>query len=175
MLTMRRILIQIIANPQYLFQYNIFIETSTGNGDMAAWASDLFDDVYSIETRIRHHNHAALKYGDMYNIDFLPGDPRILLPLILEGLTVPCVFWLNAQLGDELNAIVRHSWEHKLAHLILIDNIDMGLLTEVLAEADNMVGHYLYHICQGAIILYPDNMDELVETITTKATTVNSS
>jgi len=64
-----------------------------------------------------------------------------LLPLILEGLTEPCVFWLDAhfvdnchwayQLNDEcslreeLEAIAAHSWEHQLRHLIFIDDAEL--------------------------------------------------
>ncbi len=159
--TIKYILPQLLREHQFFS----FIETSTSNGDTAAWAADLFDNVYTIETRLSKHNHAALKYGDIYNVDFLPGNPRTLLPLILEGLTEPCVFWLNAQLDNELNVIAKHSWKHKLAHLILIDNINMDLLVEVLTEADSMVGSYRYYICQDTLILYPDYMDELVESI----------
>lgn len=168
---MKHVLVQILANPQYLFKYNVFVETSTGFGDMAAWAADLFDDVYSIEVRIRQHNHAALKYGDIYNVDFLPGNPHILLPLILEGMTVLCVFWLNAQLDEELNAIAKHSWKHKLAHLVLIDNTDLYLLEDVLVAADSMFGSYLYYTHQDNIILYPDYMNEVIEAATAKSPT----
>ena len=131
--------------PQLLTEYSFsnFIETGTGNGDTAAWAADLFDNVYTIEARLSKHNYAALKYGDIYNVDFLPGDSRVLLPLLLEGITEPCVFWLDAhfvgnrqiayQLSDEcplreeLITIMAHSWKQRLQHLIFID--DAALFT----------------------------------------------
>jgi len=138
-LTMRYILPQLLREHQFF----TFIETGTGNGDTAAWASNLFDNVYTIEAKMSRHNHAALKYGDIPNIDFLPGDSRILLPLLLEGLPEPCVFWLDAhfvgnrhwayQLNDEcslkeeLETIVTHSWRYQLRHLIFID--DAALFT----------------------------------------------
>jgi len=137
--TMKYILPQLLRE----YQFFTFIETGTGNGDTAAWAADLFDNVYTIEARLSKHNHAALKYGDIYNVDFLLGDSRTMLPLILEGLTEPCAFWLDAhfvgnreiayQLNDEcplreeLTAIVEHSWKYQLRHLIFID--DAALFT----------------------------------------------
>ena len=145
-LTMRYILPQLLRE----YQFFTFIETGTGNGDTAAWASNLFDNVYTIEARMSRHNHAALKYGDIPNIDFLPGDSRTLLPLLLEGLTVPCIFWLDAhfvgnlqiayQLNDEcplreeLETIVTHSWRCQLRHLIFID--DAALFTGDFAYPD---------------------------------------
>jgi len=187
--TMKYVLPKILAHPsQDTYRYTTFIETGTCNGDTAAWAANLFDNVSTVEINISKHNHAALKYGDIYNIDFWPGDSRVLLPLILDEQTEPCVFWLDAHFHDdtrlvrvshecplreELIAIMAHSWKHQVQHLIFIDDAELFTgdqdqgrpsLEEILALSNAMCGRYLYRIYWGNIILYPCDMDEAVET-----------
>jgi hypothetical protein len=73
-----------------------FVETGTYYGNTSIWASNLFENVFTIENSVELHNQVIDKYGEVENIDFILGDSRIQLKKILENLEGQTLVWLDA-------------------------------------------------------------------------------
>lgn len=73
-----------------------FIETGTYYGDTAYWASQVFEQVSTIEYSEEIYKQVTKKYSDIKNINFLYGDTRDKLKDIVCRLNTPGLFWLDA-------------------------------------------------------------------------------
>ena len=120
-------------------QYHVpmFIETGTFTGSTAYWASQHFQQVFTIEFAKAIHQQAVAKYGQIKNIAFLYGDTRDQLARVVDQLSTPGIFWLDAHWSagatygeqdecpvlDEIEVIQRS----KQQHFILIDDARMFL------------------------------------------------
>ena len=88
--------IEIISQLKAAYGINNFIETGTYQGHTAYWASQVFEQVFTIEYSQDLYQKVIEKYGHIKNIDFLYGDTRNLLDRTVSQLESPSLFWLDA-------------------------------------------------------------------------------
>ncbi|MEG3896269.1 MULTISPECIES: FkbM family methyltransferase [unclassified Microcoleus] len=88
--------IEIISQLKAAYGINNFIETGTYQGHTAYWASQVFEQVFTIEYSQDLYQKVTEKYGHIKNIDFLYGDTRKLLYRTVSQLQNPSLFWLDA-------------------------------------------------------------------------------
>lgn len=111
----------------------IFIETGSYGGDgIVAALNAGFRDIHSIELSDFYFNLCKERYTQP-NVHLYNGDSVDVLPIILNEIDEPCVFWLDAHwcdpntavgkfpvpLLEELDIISKHSIK---THIILIDD-----------------------------------------------------
>ena len=72
-----------------------FVETGTYRGDTAAWASEHFERVVTIEFSEPIHAETTRRLGHLGNVEFLFGDSRMQLPRVVATLRGPAMFWLD--------------------------------------------------------------------------------
>ena len=106
------------------FGLRVLIETGTQFGQMVNAVKDYFREIYSIELDPRLYEAARRHFARDSHIHLLQGDSAAMLPRLLESISEPCLFWLDAHsssspLTAELNTIFRHPVEK---HVILIDD-----------------------------------------------------
>ncbi len=128
---------EIIYKLQEVYGINNFIETGTYQGNTAYWASQVFEQVFTIEYSQDIYQKVTEKYGHIKNINFLYGDTINLLKNTLSKLESPSLFWLDAHwsggltygesdecpLLAEIEIINRSDCEH----FILIDDARLFL------------------------------------------------
>lgn len=73
-----------------------FVETGTFKGDTAAWASNHFEKVITIENSKLYFDEATNSNNHLQNIKFLFGDSRAVLTNVVSELRDPTIFWLDA-------------------------------------------------------------------------------
>lgn len=73
-----------------------FIETGTFQGGTALWAAKHFERVRTIEFSKKWFDKTSQMLKSITNIDFIFGDSRVELKLIIEKLKEPSIFWLDA-------------------------------------------------------------------------------
>jgi hypothetical protein len=78
------------------FDVPYFVETGTLRGATAAWASQHFRRVWTIEASARLHVEAQQRHASRRNVEFVLGDSRRALPRVLGELDGPAIFWLDA-------------------------------------------------------------------------------
>jgi len=88
--------IEIISQLKAAYGINNFIEIGTYQGHTAYWASQVFEQVFTIEYSQDLYQKVTEKYGHIKNIDFLYGDTRNLLDNTVSQLESPSLFWLDA-------------------------------------------------------------------------------
>ena len=106
------------------FGLQVLIETGTQFGQMVSAVKDRFREIYSIELDPRLYEAARRHFARASHIHLLQGDSAVILPRLLESISEPCLFWLDAHshsspLTAELNTIFRHPVGR---HVILIDD-----------------------------------------------------
>ncbi len=72
-----------------------FVETGTFKGGTAAWASNHFERVITIENSKEYFDEATRTHKHLQNIKFLFGDSRAVLKSILPKILEPAIFWLD--------------------------------------------------------------------------------
>lgn len=78
-----------------------FIETGTLGGATSCWASQHFNQVYTIEKHAGFQAGNVKRLGHVPNIRFLTGDSRTALQPLLEQVASPSLLWLDAHFtGD---------------------------------------------------------------------------
>jgi hypothetical protein len=131
----------------------VLVETGTYMGETVAALGRHFDRVYSIELGDDLHRRACARFRRAGNVELLQGDSGRVLPVLLERLDTPCLFWLDSHVstersaeGDapspvlrELVAILAHPVH---GHVVLVD--DARLLSgangwPALAEIEQLV------------------------------------
>lgn len=109
------------------------VETGTFKGDTVRALRRDFDRIYSIEIDEGLHQRARRRCRTQQSARLLQGDSAVVLPAVLNELTEPALFWLDAHYsgagtgtGDietpilgELRTILSH---RGLRHVILIDD-----------------------------------------------------
>lgn len=118
------------------FPVTVFIETGTYLGFMTAAVSHQFSVIYSIELDPLLWARARRKFKRYRHINIIQGDSACVLPNILNGISEPCLFWLDAHYSGglttrselqtpiivELNQILSHARRNRLKHILLIDD-----------------------------------------------------
>lgn len=122
---------------QLRVKHNIstFVETGTYMGDTTSWAATRFKTVYTIEIDTQRYQDAMSRLSKTApNINFLLGDSRTALPIVMKELANAAIFYLDGHLFnrkpldgeiecpilEELQVINDHPrGEH---HIILIDD-----------------------------------------------------
>jgi hypothetical protein len=106
------------------FGLKVLVETGTQFGQMVMAVRNHFREIYSIELDQRRHEAARRHFAGDAHIHLLQGDSAVMLPRLLQSISEPCLFWLDAHsesspLTAELTTIFRHSVRN---HVILIDD-----------------------------------------------------
>jgi hypothetical protein len=123
----------VIAEYAKIFSTTILIETGTFLGDMIAANKDNFDKIYSIELDKDLYKKCKKRFEKFKHIEISLGDSGEILPRILEKISSPCLFWLDAYYSGggtargnvdtpivkELRCILKHKIN---GHVILIDD-----------------------------------------------------
>jgi len=111
----------------------VLVETGTYMGDMVHAVRRDFDAIYSIELSPLHHAYARKRLAGSPNVHLLLGDSGEVLGKVLDGVSRPCLFWLDSHYSGgataranvetpivrELEAIAKHAVK---SHVILIDD-----------------------------------------------------
>jgi len=119
------------------FGIDTFVETGTNRAETAIWASDNFEQVFTVEAYEPLHRKAVETFGHRKNIHFLKGDSRSYIHSITNSLTKPAIFWLDAHWcgehtsgkSDECPIIgeLRALNSSSIQHLVLIDDARLFL------------------------------------------------
>jgi hypothetical protein len=111
----------------------VFVETGTYMGDMAHAVRDQFERILTIELDTSFCRAARWRLRKLAHVTVLEGDSKSILPVILESLDEPSLFWLDAHYSgwptaksdvdtpilDELDVVLSHG---VAGHVILIDD-----------------------------------------------------
>jgi hypothetical protein len=110
----------------------ILVETGTYYGEMVAAMRGRFDRIYSVEYDHQLAQRAIRKFRRYRNVCIMEGDSQLVLPELLQWMTEPALFWLDAgyygwaglqgdkqRLTTELESILRHTVK---GHVILMDD-----------------------------------------------------
>ena len=122
-----------VKHYQSRFAPKIFIESGTYLGDMVAFMESRVREVYSIELSEQLCERAQARFASLSHVHILQGDSNDVLPRLLEGISEPCLFWLDGHFSggvtaqgevdypilQELDHIRRHGIKN---HVILIDD-----------------------------------------------------
>ena len=119
------------------FNLRVFVETGTHLGVTVNAVKDVFDRIYSIELDPCFYKYAKSQFAGMNHIRILRGDSGYMLNEVLEHVSRPCLFFLDAHcsgfnlstqgkletaIAGELHQIFGHSIATE--HVILIDNAE---------------------------------------------------
>lgn len=111
---------------------DIFVETGTYHGDTVKHFKNTFKKIYSIEIGHDLAANAKKRFAKDLHVEIVEGDSANALSLILQKLTKPAVFWLDAhcsegdtEKGDDYSPILKEleailSKDQK--HVIAIDD-----------------------------------------------------
>ncbi len=104
----------------------VFVETGTFDGDMVDALKGCFSRIYSIELSPRLHERAKMWFRSRSHIRLLQGDSATILSSLVETLTVPALFWLDAHYsaGNTARGEVDTPILAELAHIL--DAPDLG-------------------------------------------------
>jgi hypothetical protein len=110
----------------------VLVETGTYYGEMVAAMKNRFDEIHSVEFDSHLALRAQEKFARWPHIHILQGDSQQVVPELLNSLTRPALFWLDAgyygwaglqgdkrRLTTELEAILSHPVKK---HVILMDD-----------------------------------------------------
>lgn len=86
----------LVSHLRNTYGLHTFIETGTHLGATAAWASEIFEQVITIEGSREFYEESRRRHADRHNINFLLGDSRTHLPEALATLSGPALCWLDA-------------------------------------------------------------------------------
>lgn len=73
-----------------------FVETGTFRGDTAQWASEHFDEVYTIELSPEYHAAALNRFAANTRVRPLSGNSAEVLAALVAKMSAPALFWLDA-------------------------------------------------------------------------------
>lgn len=125
------------AVREYAQRYRLqtLIETGTYYGEMVAAVRTAFDRIYSIELDPELARRAARRFADSPHVHILEGDSQNLLPQLLESISEPALFWLDAgywgwlnmardpeRLSVEVESALSHPTK---GHVVLMDDARM--------------------------------------------------
>lgn len=114
----------------------ILIETGTFLGETVNSLRNIFSRIYSIEIQQELYLKAKQRFMNVNHISILQGDSAEVLPILIETIKSPCLFWLDGHysagitgrgkydspIQQELLCILNHEIKN---HIILIDDARM--------------------------------------------------
>jgi hypothetical protein len=123
---------ELVFRLKQTYKVKCFIETGTYLARTALWASQHFENVWTIEASEHLYYDALRKRQDASNINFILGDSRLQLINLVKEIDQLCLFWLDSHysgdqtygvaeecpLIDELHTIMMSPIEH----FIMIDD-----------------------------------------------------
>ena len=106
------------------FNLPVLIETGTQFGQMVSAMKNHFRAIFSIELDEANYGLAVSNFARYKHIHILRGDSAEQLPILLQSIAEPCLFWLDGHsdktpILDELRAVFAHN---SYEHVILIDD-----------------------------------------------------
>jgi hypothetical protein len=124
----------VVKEYQRRFGLRVFVETGTFAGGMIDAVRNRFDRITSIELDPGWHARAVERFRAYPHITLLQGDSGVRLQEVLDTLTAPALFWLDAHYSGpatargvldspivgELTAIRAHPIA---GHVVLIDDM----------------------------------------------------
>jgi predicted O-methyltransferase YrrM len=125
------------AVREYARRYGLrtLIETGTYYGEMVAAVKNDFDRIFSIEFNPGLARRAAQRFASDPRVRILEGDSQKVLPDLLNSISEPSLFWLDAgywgwanlardpeRLSAELEAALSHPVK---GHVVLMDDARM--------------------------------------------------
>jgi len=122
-----------VKKYQKRYGIKILIESGTYMGAMVEAQKKIFNKIISIELSSELYNLAIEKFKNDKNVTIIQGDSGVVLPVILEKIDSPAIFWLDGHYSygitargnkecpilEELDAILNCKI---LNHIILIDD-----------------------------------------------------
>jgi len=114
------------------FGLRAMVETGTYYGEMVAAMKKRFGEIYSVEYDHALAARSQAKFARWRHIHIIEGDSQKAIPEIIQSLTQPALFWLDAgyygwaglqgdkqRLTVELDSILR---DQRFQHVILMDD-----------------------------------------------------
>lgn len=128
---------EIVLYLKRTYNVPVFVETGTFLGNTARWASQHFSAVFTIEFAEAIYHQAVSAHRHISHIAFLYGHTREKLAEVVNTLSTPAIFWLDAHWSDgatygandecpvldEVTIILQSAQDH----IILIDDARMFL------------------------------------------------
>jgi hypothetical protein len=122
-----------LADYGSAFGLKTLIETGTFMGDAIYQLRRRFEALYSIELSDDLATQAKRRFRAFPHIHILPGDSAQVLPLIMNAISTPCLFWLDGHYSGGITAQadvdtpilkeLRIIFDHPCKdHVILIDD-----------------------------------------------------
>jgi hypothetical protein len=93
-----------IRHAQSVLGYETFIETGTFLGDMAGYASHLFQRVHTIELSPDLARRAVARFAAVPHVTVHEGDSGQILPDLLATINSSCLFWLDGHYSGGITA-----------------------------------------------------------------------
>ncbi len=78
------------------FRIDVLVETGTYKGDTINAVKDCFRKIYSVELSAHLYSQCQERFKNETNIELIQGDSSAEISNILEKLTGPAIFWLDA-------------------------------------------------------------------------------
>lgn len=115
------------------YSIRVLIETGTFTGEMVEACRSHFNRIYSIELDSALADAAKLRFGHFAQISILEGDSALVLFKVLDEISEPAIFWLDAHFSGGITALGK-SWSpvlreleailcHRVrGHVVLIDD-----------------------------------------------------
>jgi hypothetical protein len=82
----------------------IFVETGTYLGDMVSAAARMFAQVHSVELSEYYYRRACRRFAGIPNVSLHFGNSADVLPRVIENLSGPTLFWLDAHYSGGITA-----------------------------------------------------------------------
>lgn len=91
---------EIVLHLRNTYKVPVFVETGTFLGNTARWASQHFSTVFTIEFAEAIYHQAVSAHQHIAHISFLYGHTREKLAEVVNTLSTPAIFWLDAHWSD---------------------------------------------------------------------------
>jgi hypothetical protein len=115
------------------YELRTLVETGTLHGHMVEASARYFDHILSVELGDALHQAASDRFADRSHIKILHGDSADQIPQILEELTGPALFWLDAHFSGGVtvgeganpleNEVIAILSAAERGHVILMDDV----------------------------------------------------
>ncbi len=143
---------RVVREHQKRWGLKVFIETGTYMGDMTAAMLPRFDQIHTVELGRELYEGACRRFQGIGKVQVYHGDSAGVLPLLLNNLAEPALFWLDAHYSGgitargtvvtpieaELSLIFRRP---EISHVVLIDDARLFGSEEGYPPLDRLQSH----------------------------------